>query len=192
MHRHVNQPRRAVITGIGPVTPIGIGKRQLWEGLLREKSAVGRLTYFEPEPERACSAAEIHDFDPAAYMSSRRFKRLDRFAQFAVAAAKLAIDDSGLECSPEEPNERYGVTSQLQRAAVSVPSNIAAGTKHRTRQDYARFLNMAESSLAETEYLLILVRDLHYIDSEESGTLHEEVETIARMLYALRSKVEHL
>src|ERR1035437_7903168 len=60
------------------------------------------------------------------------------------------------------PDERYGLTAQLRRAVLSVPTNIAEGSKRQTNADYARFLNIAEGSLAETEYLLMVSRDLHY------------------------------
>jgi four helix bundle protein len=83
-------------------------------------------------------------------------------------------------------SERFGLTSQLRRAAVSVPSNIAEGAKRIHRAEYARFLNMAESSLAEAEYLLMLARDLGYL----KNTLQRETDEVAIMLHALRTKVE--
>jgi four helix bundle protein len=86
--------------------------------------------------------------------------------------------------------ERFGLTSQLRRAATSVPTNIAEGSKRRTSAEYARFLNIAEGSLAETEYLLILARDLGYLSSEHAAPLLGEVDEIARMLHHLRLKVE--
>jgi four helix bundle protein len=85
---------------------------------------------------------------------------------------------------------RFGLTSQLRRAAVSVPTNIAEGSKRRTSQDYARFLNMAESSLAETQYLLILSRDLGHLRAAEAELLLEQAADVARMLHALRVRVE--
>jgi four helix bundle protein len=86
--------------------------------------------------------------------------------------------------------ELYGVTSQLRRAAVSVPSNIAEGSKRKQPQDYARFLNIAESSLCETEYFIILSRDLGYLDEETALKIFQEIDEIARMLNALRERVE--
>jgi four helix bundle protein len=87
-------------------------------------------------------------------------------------------------------DERFGLTSQLRRAAASVPTNIAEGSKRRSDQDYARFLNVAEGSLAETEYLMILSRDLGYLTTEVLREPLEEISHIARMLNALREKVE--
>lgn len=86
--------------------------------------------------------------------------------------------------------ERFGVVSQLRRAAVSVPSNIAEGSKRRTKQEYARFLNISEGSLAETEYLLLLSRDLGYLTTSVVEPLLREIEEVSRMVHALRSKVE--
>lgn len=86
--------------------------------------------------------------------------------------------------------ERFGLASQLRRAAVSVPTNIAEGSKRRRPQDYAHFLNMAESSLAEVDYLLLLMRDLGYIADAAVQPLRTEVDEIAAMLHALRMKVE--
>ncbi len=86
--------------------------------------------------------------------------------------------------------ERFGLISQLRRSAVSVSTNIAEGSKRQRSQDYARFLNIAEGSLAEVEYLLLLSRDLGYVAPEANTALQAEVEEISRMLYALRVKVE--
>src|SRR5271169_4410932 len=88
------------------------------------------------------------------------------------------------------PEERYGLTSQLRRAALSVPTNIAEGSKRIGRQDYARFLNIAEGSLAETEYLLMVGRDLGYIANKSYVGPQKEIEEISKMLYGLRKAVE--
>ena len=89
-------------------------------------------------------------------------------------------------------DERFGLTSQLRRAALSVPTNVAEGSKRVSRQDYARFLNMAEGSLAETEYLLMVSRDLGYLAAKDAETLLAEYTEIGSMLNALRSKVSRI
>lgn len=71
-----------------------------------------------------------------------------------------------------------------------MPTNIAEGSKRRSAADYARFLNLAEGSLAEAEYLLLLSRDLSYATSDAAEPLLAEASEIARMLHALRTKVE--
>jgi len=85
--------------------------------------------------------------------------------------------------------ERFGLTAQLRRAVLSVPTNIAEGSKRQGSQEYARFLNIAEGSLAEAEYLLIVSRDLAYLKEELSKRLFAEIAAIARMLHALRVRV---
>jgi len=87
-------------------------------------------------------------------------------------------------------DERFGLISQLRRASVSVPSNIAEGSKRQGHQDFARFLNIAEGSLAEVDYLLLLARDLGYGQEGVVANLRTEADEIARMLHALRLKVE--
>lgn len=87
-------------------------------------------------------------------------------------------------------DERFGLVSQLRRAVLSVPTNIAEGTKRESGHDYARFLNIAEGSLVETEYLLMVSGDLGYASNEHiAGTL-TEIGEIASMLHTLRMKVE--
>jgi four helix bundle protein len=89
---------------------------------------------------------------------------------------------------PED--ERFGIVPQLRRAAVSVPTNVAEGSKRSHKADYARFLNIAEASLSETQYLLLLSSDLDYLPSAAFSLLDTEIEEIARMLFRLRRKVE--
>ncbi len=87
---------RVAITGIGAITPIGSGREGLWTGVRRGRSAVRNLTRFDPTPFKAQLAAEIDDFQPTDYLHSKQAKRLDRFSQLAVAAAKQAIEDAAL------------------------------------------------------------------------------------------------
>ncbi len=86
--------------------------------------------------------------------------------------------------------ERFGLISQLRRAAASVPTNLAEGSKRKSQRDYAHFLNLAEASLAETEYLILLSRDLAYLTPDQAEPRQREVSEISRMLYALRDKIE--
>lgn len=101
------QQRRVLITGIGAITPIGVGADALWAGLRRGTSAVGPVTRFDPSPFRSRIAAEVRDFHPADHIEERRARRLDRFSQFSVAATRLAIEDSALDLERED-RDRIG------------------------------------------------------------------------------------
>src|SRR3989441_12885009 len=94
--------QRVVVTGIGAVTPIGMASAGLYAGMRRARSAVARLTRFDPSPFRCQVAAEVGEFDPLAYMDAKRARRLDRFAQFAVAVARQGVDDAGLHLEDED------------------------------------------------------------------------------------------
>jgi len=85
--------------------------------------------------------------------------------------------------------ERYGLTSQLRRAAASVPANIAEGSKRASRKDFARILNIAEGSLAECSYLLMLSHDLRYLQDSKITALLADSDEIGRMLHGLRIRV---
>lgn len=102
--------RRAVITGIGPITSIGRGREGFWRGLRAEKSGVVRISAFDTSGFNAHCGGEIQDWAPEEFFPPHRLKRLDRYAQFAVASAKMALDDSGLEYSREHPQHRVGVS----------------------------------------------------------------------------------
>ncbi len=99
--------RRVVITGIGAITPIGTTQDGLWSGLQRERSAVRSLTRFDPSPFRSHNAAEVNDFVPADHLDKRRAKRLDRFSQFSVVGAQMALADADLDLARED-RERIG------------------------------------------------------------------------------------
>src|SRR5437870_8560142 len=102
--------RRVVITGIGPITCVGHGRENFWNGILAEKSGINSVASFDPSAFRVRCAGEIRDWDPEAFFPPHRLKRLDRYAQFAVASAKLALDDAQFEYSREKPQDRVGVS----------------------------------------------------------------------------------
>ena len=86
--------RRVVITGLGVVAPNGIGKEAFWQNLIAGKSAVDWITAFDPAASPCKIAAEVRNFNPADFISARKAKVMGRFAQFAVAAGRLAIEDA--------------------------------------------------------------------------------------------------
>jgi 3-oxoacyl-[acyl-carrier-protein] synthase II len=104
----VAERRRVVITGIGAVTPIGISRDKLWDGLQSHRSAVRGVTRFDASMYHSQIAAEI-DFYPSDFIEERRVKRLDRFGQFTVACARLAVEDAELNFAAED-RERIGST----------------------------------------------------------------------------------
>jgi 3-oxoacyl-[acyl-carrier-protein] synthase II len=89
---------RVAVTGIGAITPIGRGAAGLWDGTQRGVSAVRRIERFDPAQFASRIAAEI-DFDPIEYLTSQQARRLDRFSQFAMVAASMAMDDAGIQPS---------------------------------------------------------------------------------------------
>jgi 3-oxoacyl-[acyl-carrier-protein] synthase II len=93
---------RAVVTGAGAITPIGLTAHDFWKNLLDGVSGVSRITRFDASNLPVQIAAEVKDFEPGHYMDSKAARRMSRFAQLAVAAAKLAADDGGLELTDEE------------------------------------------------------------------------------------------
>ncbi len=94
--------RRVVITGIGAITPIGLGVEGLWQGLMRRESAVRCITRFDPSMFKSRIAGEVTDFLPSDHLEERRVKRLDRFSQFSVAATRMALADAQLDPARED------------------------------------------------------------------------------------------
>lgn len=83
-------------------------------------------------------------------------------------------------------NEKYGLISQMRRAAVSVPANLAEGFKRQSNRDFAHFVNISAASLEEVRYHLLLSSDLEYMDALKKVVLEENCDEVARMLYALQ------
>jgi len=100
--------RRVAVTGIGAVTPIGCGRDGLWAGVLAGVSAVDTITRFDPSCFSSHIAAEVRDFEARDHLPPKLARRLDRYAQFAVAAAAMATADSRLDFEMED-RDRAGV-----------------------------------------------------------------------------------
>ena len=103
----MSENRRVVVTGIGAVTPLGNNAAETWEGMKSGKNGIAPITLFDTENFKAKLAAEVKGFDPREYLQVNEVLRTDRYAQFAVAAAKQAADDSGIDGTVDP--ERYAV-----------------------------------------------------------------------------------
>ncbi|HEX2656782.1 MAG TPA: beta-ketoacyl-ACP synthase II, partial [Polyangia bacterium] len=93
--------RRVVVTGIGLVTPIAVGTEETWKGLLEGKSGIGPITHFDSSQFATHFAGEVKGFDVTRWMTSREARNIDKFIQYAIASASLAIEDSGLKIEGE-------------------------------------------------------------------------------------------
>ena len=97
---------RVVVTGIGPVTPVGIGVEEFWTGLTTGRNGIGPIERFDASDLPVRLAGDVRDFDPSPWMDAKEIRRTDRFVHYAIAAAKLAWEDAG---APEIPPERAAV-----------------------------------------------------------------------------------
>ena len=89
--------RRVVITGIGMISPLGVGNDANWQALMEGRSGIGPITRFAAETFPCRIAGEIPDFDPLQFMDKKEVRKLDFFVHYALAAAHLAMEDAGLE-----------------------------------------------------------------------------------------------
>ena len=106
--------------------------------------------------------------------------------QLAVWHESMKLCRSVYEFTQSFPKqEMYGLTAQMRRAAVAIPSNLAEGRGRGTRKDYRQFVIVARGSAAELETQVILAKDLGFLDEPASQTLLEQVERVLRMLYRL-------
>jgi 3-oxoacyl-[acyl-carrier-protein] synthase II len=106
--------KRVVITGMGVLAPNGNNVSEMWGALCNGRSGISRVTAFDISLHPAQIGGEVKGFDPNTWINAREAKRMDRFAQFAVSASKMAVEDAGLDLEREEP----------QRIAVSVGSAV--------------------------------------------------------------------
>ncbi|MBM3284485.1 MAG: beta-ketoacyl-ACP synthase II [Candidatus Aminicenantes bacterium] len=100
--------RRVVITGIGIVSPLGIGKERNWEAVLQGKSGISRISRFDASAYPVRIAGEARDFEPLDFIDRKEARKMDLFIQFAIAAARLAVEDAGIDPALLE-GERTGV-----------------------------------------------------------------------------------
>ena len=96
-YKEVLLERRVVVTGIGLVTPLGIGVEETWSALIAGKSGVGEITRFDTTDYATKIAAEVKGFNAEDFMPKKDAKRMETFIAYAVAATRMAIDDSGLK-----------------------------------------------------------------------------------------------
>lgn len=134
------QSRRVVITGLGLVTPLGIGREAFWSSLRERRSRVSPITRFDPSPFKSHIAAEVPDFHPGDFLEQRRLRRLDRFSQFAVAATRQGLADAGIDLAREDTDR------------VGAMMGTALGGVARAEAEHANFmrggLRAVDSSLA--------------------------------------------
>src|SRR5260370_4193605 len=100
--------RRVVITGIGLISPLGIGNDATWQGLLEGKSGIGCITKFDPTNFACKIAGEVKGFNPEDWIEKKEVKKSDTFIHYAIAAAQMAVDDSGIDTRKEDA-DRFGV-----------------------------------------------------------------------------------
>ena len=122
----MEQRRRVVITGIGAITPIGLATEGLWDGLRAQRSKVREITRFDSSLFRSRLAAQVDDFHPGDFLEAKRTKRLDRFGQFSVAAARLALEDARLDLAAEN-RERIGAMMGTALGGVGDAAEQSSG-----------------------------------------------------------------
>lgn len=120
--------RRVVVTGLGAITPIGNNVAEFWDGIRKGKVGIGEITKFDTTDYKVKLAAEVKDFVPGDHMDKKAARRMEAFSQYAVAAAREAYEDSGLEIEKEDPF----------RAGVMIGSGI--GSLQVAEQSYEKIL----------------------------------------------------
>ncbi len=137
--------RRVVLTGVGAVTPVGNNVKDFWEALLSGKTGVARLTAFDPSPFSSQIAAEVKGFDATKYMTPKQERRFDPFVKFAIAAAKMAVEDSGLDLG----------AINMERAGVYIGSGI--GGLHTIEVEHEKYLRISDEHKAASRISPFLI-----------------------------------
>ncbi|MFH1664955.1 MAG: beta-ketoacyl-ACP synthase II [Candidatus Omnitrophota bacterium] len=137
--------RRVVLTGVGLVTPVGNNIDDFWDAVVNGKTGAARLTAFDPSPFNSHIAAEIKNFDALKYMTPKQDKRLDPFVKYAIAAAKMAFEDSGLSHTEFE----------RERAGVYIGSGI--GGLHTIEAEHEKYLKAADEKKAASKMSPFLI-----------------------------------
>jgi len=128
--------RRVVVTGMGAVTSIGVGRRAFWEGVLGAKHGFGPITRFDHSDFPVHFAAEVKDFDPSKSFSAKEARHLDRFVQYGLAAAIEAVADSGLDFQAPTIDKRR--TGSIWASGIGGLEEIEASHKHCLERGFRR------------------------------------------------------
>ena len=98
-----------VITGMGVISPVGIGKEEFWKGLIQGRNGCEEITAFDTAPFRSRKGALAKGFNPKAFIPLMKIRRLDRASQFAIAASRMALEDADLTIDKDVHPERIGI-----------------------------------------------------------------------------------
>ena len=150
--------RRVVITGLGPITACGTGKEALWSSIETGHSGIDRIGSFDTSAFRAHHAGEIRDWDPTVFFPPHRLKRLDRYAQFSVASALLALEDARFPWSRDQPQARVGVSFGTALGGIS-------GAEH----EHSLFLKKGNRGVNQTLALQVFGGSAHANIAMECG-----------------------
>lgn len=115
---------RALVTGVGAITPIGLTAHEFWRNLVAGVSGIGAITRFDTTDMPVKIAAEVKDFQPGEYMDTKEARRMSRFAQFAVAAARLAADDAGLVLDDSERSRAASAIATGSGGAIDTMEEV--------------------------------------------------------------------
>ena len=139
--------RRVVVTGLGVISPVGNDVQSFWQTLLTGKSGIGHLATFDPNAFDSRIAGEVKDFNPLKYMDSKEAKRMEKFAQYAVAVSKQAVSDARLDLSKEN-TERIGVVI-----------GCGIGSLRIVEQEYKTYLEKGPSRITPFMVPLMIVNE---------------------------------
>ena len=128
--------KRVVVTGLGAITPIGNDVPTFWEGIKEGKIGFGPITYFDTTDYKAKLAAQVKDFNPEEYMDKKAARRMEAFCQYAVAAAKEAIEDAKLDMEQEDP----------YRVGCAIGNGV--GSLQAMQREYTRLVDRGPSKVA--------------------------------------------
>ena len=128
--------KRVVVTGLGDITPIGNDVPTFWEGIKAGKIGFGPITYFDTTDYKAKLAAQVKDFKPEEYMDKKAARRMEAFCQYAVAAAKEAIEDAKLDMEQEDP----------YRVGCAIGNGV--GSLQAMQREYTRLVDRGPSKVA--------------------------------------------
>ena len=129
---------RVVVTGLGAVTPLGFGVAPTWEALLAGRSGIAPIEAFDSSALPVRIAGEVHGFDPAAYLEKKDIKKIDRFAQFAIGAAQMAVDDARPARSTPDSAARVGVVVGVGMGGIATHRGVSPRVSRRRARSACR------------------------------------------------------